>query len=166
MKIKHIYTTKEGEPMANPYQEYPTFNAWIDSEEVEEQAKAKYHSGLLPFEDREYVLKMVRMTYGNIPLTDDRKIMVRGKYSDGEYEWNEIYLAGRCSICLRTPQEQSHGCNEITCPKGRPLNDTLIPVDLEVEVVERSSYKSSAGFGTIGSREITMTYRKVLHIKP
>lgn len=104
MRLNHIYITKEGEPMANPEMEYPTSpdkygespqsfpNQW----DAYEHAIKKYHSGLLPFEDRDQVL---------------REVTNKCKCIDVEHcKWAE-----KCYL------------------SDKP--DTLIPVDLEVEVV-------------------------------
>ena len=109
--------------MANPEMEYPTFNAWRDGQEVEEQAKAKYHSGLLPFEDRESVSNL-------LPA----------------YAWQDAGFIDGLPHKL-TP-------------------DTLIPVDLEVEVVEQFKWNDDVPpnewIDCVIPRE--KHYRKVLRI--
>jgi hypothetical protein len=91
MRIKHIYITKEGEPMANPEMEYPEGKYKSDESGFNfDEALAKYHSGLLRFEDKKDALDFIPWEY--------------------------------------------HGYN------GAILSqywDTLIPVDIEVEVVSK-----------------------------
>lgn len=98
MRIHHIYITKEGEPMANPEMEYPTLYFISGGHEVArtdlDEALAKYHSGLLPFEDKQEV---------EMRFCEARKYCECG------------------TVCMSTKM---------------PQPDTLIPVELEVEVVE------------------------------
>lgn len=68
MKIKHIYITKEGEPMANPEMEYPEGKYKSDESGFNfDEALAKYHSGLLPFEDQEKAKYSAWMTAQSFP---------------------------------------------------------------------------------------------------
>lgn len=136
MRIRHIKTDKEGEPMANPEMEYPTLYFISGGHEVArtdlDEALAKYHSGLLPFEDRELALMCVPSK-------------------------NRIY---------------SHG--QIAGYSVKP--DTLIPVDLEVEVVTQHKSVKIYDDDVVKWMDIPtqwmnefpkdFKYRKVLRIKP
>lgn len=119
MRLKHIYITKEGEPMANPEMELLDW----PSAETRFMEYQKYHSGLLPFEDKKDALDFIPWEY--------------------------------------------HGYN------GTILSqhwNTLIPVELEVEVVEQEKSMSSDEWidykpGYLRGAEV-YAIRKVLRIKP
>lgn len=113
MKLKHIYITKEGEPMANPYMEYPDPNkvypaSWNHGYQSQLD---KYHSGLLPFEDGHSV---------------DVHLWMKDQFEDYQ----------------------------------RPKPDTIIPVDIEVEMVSKEQEEWSDKTGAF------MIECKVLRIKP
>lgn len=120
MKLRHIYITKEGEPMGNPEMPLPLhfkeeFDYNQDDIEDHEDAMKKYHSGLLPFED--------------------------GHKAKLTISWE----------------------------KGMPPPDTLIPVDLEVEVVRQkiaAHENSDKSWGpVVREGHKLFQYRKVLRIK-
>lgn len=132
MKINQIYITKEGEPMANPKMEYPVAprkrkNSFGVTPTYLRDVE-KYHSGLLPFEDREKVKgEVFFQKTGGLQVDDQLNIAFKP--------------------------------------------DTIIPVDLEVEVVEQHRINEGEWIpGILTQDPVNRTdayeYRQALRIKP